>query len=116
MSSASRPAPPSAAPPPPATDRLRPLAAAARPRPSRGSIIAAFAAVYVIWGSTYLGIKFAIRTLPPFLMAGGRFLVAGAILYAWTRRRDPRAARAPTGAEWRWALLVGGLLLFGGNG
>lgn len=113
MSSAARPAPPSAAPPPPATDRAHPTTA---PRPSRAQIVTAFAAVYVVWGSTYLGIKFAIRTLPPFLMAGARFLVAGAILYAWTRRRDPRASRPPSPAEWGWALLVGGLLLFGGNG
>ena len=76
----------------------------------------AFAAVYVIWGSTYLGIKFAIQTLPAFLMAGARFLVAGTILYVWTRRRDPGAASPPTPVEWGRALLVGGLLLFGGNG
>ncbi|MDQ3133345.1 MAG: drug/metabolite exporter YedA, partial [Acidobacteriota bacterium] len=49
---------------------------------SRWLIYAAFAAVYLIWGSTYLGIKYAIESLPPFLMAGTRFLVAGAALYA----------------------------------
>jgi drug/metabolite transporter (DMT)-like permease len=114
MASAARPAPPSAAPPP-ANESSRPVKAE-RPRPSRARIYAAFAAVYIIWGSTYLGIKFAIRTLPPFLMAGARFLVAGAILYAWARRRDPRASAAPTAAEWGWAFVVGGLLLFGGNG
>ena len=49
---------------------------------SRGKLIAAFAAVYIIWGSTYLAIRFALETLPPFLMAGARFLTAGAIVYA----------------------------------
>ncbi|HEX8638933.1 MAG TPA: hypothetical protein VF692_12770, partial [Pyrinomonadaceae bacterium] len=45
------------------------------------TLIAAFAAVYIFWGSTYLAIKYAIETLPPFLMAGSRFIVAGSILY-----------------------------------
>ena len=83
--------------------------------PSRSRVIAAFLAVYVIWGSTYLGIRFAVETLPPFLMAGVRFVAAGAILYLWSRRspaeRGPRAA-----ARWGWAALVGALLLLGGNG
>jgi drug/metabolite transporter (DMT)-like permease len=84
--------------------------------PSRSRIVAAFAAVYVVWGSTYLGIKFAAETLPPFLMAGARFLAAGAILYAWSRR-DPRPGPASlTRGEWASATLVGALLLFGGNG
>ncbi|CAN5869466.1 drug/metabolite exporter YedA [soil metagenome] len=81
--------------------------------PSRAKIVAAFAAVYVIWGSTYLAILYAIETLPPFLMAGTRFLVAGAILYAWSAMRWQRA---PTAVEWRAALIVGTLLLMGGNG
>lgn len=80
---------------------------------SRAKIVAAFAAVYIIWGSTYLGILFAIETLPPFLMAGTRFLVAGALLYAWAWRR--READ-PTPAQWRTAAIIGGLLLLGGNG
>ena len=75
-------------------------------------VIAAFAAIYLIWGSTYLAIRFAIETMPPLLMAGVRFLVAGGLLYAWTRLSGtPR----PTGTNWRAAALVGGLLL-GGNG
>jgi drug/metabolite transporter (DMT)-like permease len=81
--------------------------------PSRGRIIAAFAAVYIIWGSTYLAIYYAIQTLPPFLMAAVRFLIAGSLLYAWVA---PRAPRRPTRTEWRAALVVGGLLLLGGNG
>src|SRR5689334_11169225 len=90
----------------------------ARKRPAtRARIVTAFALVYVIWGSTYLAIRFAIETLPPFLMAGARFVVAGGILYAWSRRRgaDPRPAR-PTRAEWGWGTVVGALLLLFGNG
>jgi len=82
-------------------------------RPSLLEIGLAFAAVYVIWGSTYLAIRFAIETLPPFLMAGARFLVAGAILYGWARLRGHAA---PSRVQWRAALIVGGLLLAGGNG
>jgi drug/metabolite transporter (DMT)-like permease len=80
--------------------------------PSRSRVLLAFAAVYVIWGSTYLAIRFAIETLPPFLMAGVRFLIAGAILYAVARRSSP----APTKAQWKAAAIVGTLLLLGGNG
>lgn len=81
--------------------------------PSRAAVIAAFAAIYVIWGSTYLAIYYAIQTLPPFLMAAARFLVAGTLLFIWSAQRSPRR---PTGAEWRAAFIVGGLLLLGGNG
>jgi len=81
--------------------------------PSRLSIIAAFGAVYVLWGSTYLAIRFAIETIPPFLMAGTRFLVAGSLLYAWSRLNG---APKPTGIHWRSAAIVGGLMLFLGNG
>jgi drug/metabolite transporter (DMT)-like permease len=76
-------------------------------------VLAAFAAVYLIWGSTYLAIRFAIETLPGFLMAGVRFSVAGALLYAWTRLRG--AAR-PRGAHWGTAAGMGALMLLGGNG
>ncbi|MEZ4769297.1 MAG: drug/metabolite exporter YedA [Caldilineales bacterium] len=76
-------------------------------------LAAAFAAVYLIWGSTYLAIRVAIETIPPFVMAGGRFLLAGAILFIWSAARGtPR----PTRAQWMGALIVGGLLLAGGNG
>ncbi len=62
--------------------------------PSRAAVVAAFAAVYVIWGSTYLAIRYAVDTLPPFTMAGTRFLVAGGCLYAWMRLRGtPRPQR-----------------------
>ena len=56
----------------------------------RTQLILAFAAVYIIWGSTYLGIRYAVETLPPFLMAGVRFIVAGAILYAFQYSRHPQ--------------------------
>ena len=72
----------------------------------------AFAAIYLIWGSTYLAIRFAIETLPPFSMAAVRFTVAGGILYAIAR---PRADR-PTKLNWISAGVVGTLLLAGGNG
>ena len=81
--------------------------------PPQGKLITAFAAVYLIWGSTYLAIRFAIETIPPHLMAAARFLVAGAILYAWARWRG---APAPTVRNWRASAVVGGFLLLGGNG
>jgi drug/metabolite transporter (DMT)-like permease len=80
----------------------------------RARLIAAFAAVYVIWGSTYLAIRFAVQTLPPLLMASARFVGAGLIVLAWGRLRD-RAAW-PTRVEWRVGLISGALLLLGGNG
>jgi len=73
----------------------------------------ALIAIYVVWGSTYLGIRFAIESLPPFIMAGTRFLVAGTAMYAWRRARGDVA---PSGREWRSAAIVGLLLLLGGNG
>ncbi len=82
-------------------------------RPALSRILAAFAAVYVVWGSTYLAIHFAIETLPPFLMAGARFLLAGALLYGFVRARG---APRPQPVHWRSAAIVGGLLLFVGNG
>ncbi len=80
---------------------------------SRVRLLTAFAAVYLIWGSTYLAIRFAIETIPPFLMAGFRFLLAGAVMY-WLVRL--RGASRPTGRQWLWAAVVGALLLLGGNG
>ncbi|MCL4522603.1 MAG: EamA family transporter [Acidobacteria bacterium] len=79
----------------------------------RWRLVAALAAVYVIWGSTYLAIRFAVQTLPPFLMAGARFVLSGAVLYAWARMRG---AGKPDWLHWRSALIIGTLLLLGGNG
>ncbi len=81
--------------------------------PSRARIAVAFAAVYVIWGSTYLAIRYAIATMPPFLMAGVRFVIAGAVLYAFARQRG--AAR-PEPRHILPAFVIGGLMLLGGNG
>lgn len=89
-----------------------PESAAAR-APSRGRVALAFAAVYVLWGSTYLAIRFGIETLPPFLMAGTRHLTAGLLLYAWMRSRG---APRPQRRHWGSAAIIGGLLLLGGNG
>ena len=77
-------------------------------------LVAAFAAVYVFWGSTYLAIKYAIETLPPLLMAGSRFLIAGTILFVYAMLRKDR--ERPTLAHWRTSFIVGTLLLLGGNG
>ena len=78
----------------------------------RGRIVAAFAVVYLVWGSTYLGIRIAVATLPPFLLSGTRFVVAGALLYAWAR---VRGAGTPGRREWLAALWIGTLLVAGGN-
>lgn len=76
-------------------------------------IVAAFAAVYVIWGSTYLAIRYAVEAMPPFLMASARWIVAGVILYVWRRLAgDPR----PTLRNWAAATVVGVALILGGNG
>jgi drug/metabolite transporter (DMT)-like permease len=80
---------------------------------SRGQIAAAFASIYIIWGSTYLAILYAVETIPPFLMAGARFLVSGGLLYVWARYRG---ASKPTRLHWRNAVIAGGFLLLGGNG
>lgn len=82
-------------------------------RSFRPALILAFAAVYLIWGSTYLAIRVAVGTLPPFLMSGTRFLIAGALLYTWARARG---AGRPTGRSWAVSALVGVLLLVLGNG
>lgn len=87
--------------------------ASAEKNVSTVKLVLAFAAIYIIWGSTYLAIRYAIETLPPLLMAGVRFLVAGGVLYGWARARSAARPRLP---EWRRAAVIGGLLLLGGNG
>lgn len=84
-----------------------------RPQSSRTRIALAFAAVYLVWGSTYLAILYAIETIPPFLMAGTRFLIAGGVLYLWARLTG--GAR-PTKAQWVATALTGILMLAVGNG
>lgn len=83
------------------TERLRP------------AVLLAFAAVWLIWGSTYLAIRVVLETLPPFTMAGARFVVAGLVLGCFALLRG---APRPTRAQWGTALLLGGLLFLGGNG
>src|SRR5258705_3398179 len=83
------------------------------PAPARKLHLAiALAAVYLIWGSTYLAIRLAIGTMPPFLMAAGRFLIAGAVLYIFARLRG--AAR-PRPSQWLPTAVLGGTLLLCGN-
>lgn len=84
-----------------------------RTHASRGQIIAAFASIYLVWGSTYLAIRYAVETIPPFIMGGARFLISGAMLYAWARYRG---APRPTTLHWRNAVIAGAFLLLGGNG
>ena len=81
--------------------------------PGTTAIVLAFAAIYLVWGSTYLAIRFAVETLPPFLMLFARFFTAGILMYAWLRwRGEPR----PTAREWAGSAVIGGLLLLGGTG
>ncbi len=82
-------------------------------RRAGGGLLLALATVYLVWGSTYLAIRFAIETLPPFSMAGLRFLLAGAVLYVWARATG--AAR-PQRRFWGPSAGIGALLLLGGNG
>jgi len=90
------------------------VAAGRRPdHASRANVLAAFAIVYVVWGSTYLAIRYAVETIPPFLMVGTRFIVSGLLLYSWARLRGDQR---PTAAQWRDATIVGILMLCLGNG
>ena len=73
----------------------------------RKRVLAALLSLYLIWGSTFLVIRYALESFPPLLMAALRFLVAGAVLFAWEKARG---AALPTARQWRSALLVGTLL------
>ena len=81
--------------------------------PSRANLTLAFAAVYLIWGSTYLAIRYALETVPPFLIAGLQSFIGGLALYLVARARG---AASPTRAQWRAALVIGSLMLVGGVG
>jgi drug/metabolite transporter (DMT)-like permease len=79
----------------------------------RTKVWIALLALYIVWGSTYLAIRFAVETIPPFMHASLRFLISGAILYIWRRAAgDP----APTLGNWKSTAVVGAALLLGGNG
>jgi drug/metabolite transporter (DMT)-like permease len=76
-------------------------------------IVLAFAAIYIIWGTTYLAIRIAVETIPPFFMAGVRFILAGIITFVFLRARG---APMPQRLHWRSAVIIGLFLLVGGNG
>ena len=76
-------------------------------RPARWKILCAFAVIYFVWGSTYLAIRVGVLEMPPFLMAGIRFFLAGLLLYGWLRLRG---APPPTKSQWRDAVILGALL------
>jgi drug/metabolite transporter (DMT)-like permease len=78
----------------------------------RWKVVLAFAAVYLCWGMTYLAMRIAVKDIPPHLMSGARFLVAGCILYGWSRRRGDQA---PLASQWKAAAVIGAFLLLGGN-
>ena len=86
----------------------------------RGGVAAALAVVYVAWGSTFVAMRVAVRSLPPLTMSGVRFLAAGLLLYCWClwqRHRRPEAGwRAPTRAEWRASAILGIALPAAGTG
>jgi len=81
--------------------------------PARSALIAGFAAIYLIWGSTYLGIRVVVETIPPFLMASARFFVAGGLIAAYIA--FTRGFKASS-RQWRDNAIIGGFLCLGGNG
>lgn len=85
----------------------------ARTPPPRVALLAALAAVYLIWGSTYLAMRWVVEDIPPFLGASLRWLIAGILLFVWVK---VHGATRPTAAQWLGATVVGGLLVVGGNG
>lgn len=92
-----------------------------RPADRASLLVPALLACYVVWGSTYLAIRYALVSFPPFFQMGTRFLAAGVLLMAWVLWRGRRAgfradARLPTRTEWRNALIIGTLMLGGGMG
>ncbi len=115
----SRPAPDDTSSPGVTADPPHAMAAAASAlvtptsAPTRTALVLAFSAIYLIWGSTYLGIRVAVETMPPFAMAGGRFLIAGGVLFIFLRLRG---APRPDLRQWRMNAVIGTFLLLGGNG
>lgn len=84
-----------------------------RNTPPTPDVWLALLGVYLIWGSTYLAIRYAVATFPPFLMAGSRFLLAGFLLYLFMRFKGEKK---PTWEQWKSAIVVGFLLVFCSNG
>ena len=83
------------------------------PPPARAAVLAGLLTIYLVWGSTYLAIRVAVETMPPFLMAAARFLVAGGLLFAFLKLRG---GPTPTARQWRANTVIGAFLLLGGNG
>ena len=89
----------------------------AAPAPTRRVLLwAGLLVLYIVWGSTYLGIAVAVKTIPPFLMAAIRFAIAGGILLLWSIAREGRSFALPSRREWRDSFIVGALLLGTGMG
>ena len=95
---------------------VEPLRLELRDGVSQARVWAALAVVYVVWGSTYLGILYAIDTIPVFLSMGIRFVIAGGLLYVWAVRRGDVTGDRVGRRQWLAAAVVGGLLFVGGNG
>lgn len=93
--------------------RVRSYPGVARTGEGQPAVLLALVAVYVVWGSTYLAMRVALQSFPPFIMAGVRFMVAGGALFLYLRARG---APLPHRRQWAAAALVGALLLVGGNG
>ncbi|MGW4033580.1 EamA family transporter [Streptomyces sp. NPDC004838] len=100
----------------PAADPAAPSGHSAPARRISGAVWAALVIVYILWGSTYLGIAITVETLPPFLSAGGRFVLAGLILASLVAWRQGLSALRITRAQLVSVTVVGLLLLLGGNG
>src|SRR5690242_12546182 len=95
---------------------LTQVRAAQQPAAQPALVWAALLTVYVLWGSTYLAIRVAVTTMPPLLMAGSRFAIAGLLLLAWRLPAAIRAGKLPSLDQWRRTLVIGAALLLGGNG
>lgn len=80
---------------------------------TRTKVVLAFAAIYIIWGSTYLGIRFGVETIPPFILAGVRFIFGGILFYLWAKAQG---AKSPRPIHWLTTAVVGLLMVVGGNG
>lgn len=80
---------------------------------TRWQLVAGFLVIYLVWGSTYLAIRWGVATIPPFGMGAARFLLAGVSLFVWCR---VRGAEKPTKAQWKASAIIGAMLLFVGNG
>ncbi|MFN2464154.1 MAG: EamA family transporter [Candidatus Dormibacteria bacterium] len=91
-------------------------AAFARARTPATLVVLALVSLYFLWGSTYIGIRIAVRTMPPFLLGATRFLAGGALMFAWAGVRGDLKGARPSARHWLSALIVGGLLLGVANG